>query len=132
MLMLRSSMTVGVANWNLDWLEPDDAPSSIGAGSDYYSSLIPRYRAKYGSLDSLEELLLVKGVTPQLLFGNDLNRNGILDPEEDDGSGTVDRGWSAYLTIYSRERNVDSQGNQRIYVNDSDLNGLYQKLSNAV
>ena len=65
--------------------------------------------------------MFVKGVTPQLLLGNDQNRNGVLDPEEDDGSGTLDRGWSAYLTVYSREQNVDSQGNPRIYVNDQDL-----------
>jgi hypothetical protein len=80
----------------------------------------------------LEELLLVKGVTPQLLFGNDRNRNGILDPNEDDGSGTLDRGWSAYLTIYSRERNVDANGNARIYINDNDLEGLYQNLTTAL
>ena len=69
-------------------------------------------------------MLYVQGVTPQLLFGNDLNRNGILDPDEDDGTGALDMGWSAYLTIYSRELNVDSQGNPRIYVNDPNLQSL--------
>ena len=44
---------------------------------------------KNGPLDSLEELLLVNGVTPQLLFGNDRNRNGVLDPDEDDGNGSA-------------------------------------------
>ena len=64
------------------------------------------YRCKNGPLDSIEELLLVKGVTMGLLFGNDRNRNGVLDPDEDDGSGVLDRGWAAYLTIHSREQNV--------------------------
>src|SRR5208337_1538514 len=77
--------------------------------------------------------LLVSGVTPQLLFGNDTNRNGILDPNEDDGTGVHDPGWSAYLTVYSRELNYSvATGQQRIYVNDSNLQTLYQNLQTAV
>ena len=102
MLMQLPNMTDDVANSILDWLDPDDDPRESGAESDYYSSLSPPYQAKNGPLDSLEELLLVKGVTPQLLFGNDRNRNGILDPDEDDGTGIVDTGWSAYLTVFGR------------------------------
>jgi hypothetical protein len=92
----------------------------------------PPYRCKNGPLDSLEELLLVRGVTPQLLFGNDLNRNGTLDGDEQDTGSGLDRGWSAYLTIYSREPNKDSSGNPRIYVNGQDLSGLYDQLASAV
>lgn len=132
MLSQLPNMTDDVANSILDWLDADDQPRNNGAETDYYSSLNPPYRAKNGPLDSLEELLLVKGMTPQLLFGNDRNHNGILDPGEDDGSGVVDLGWSAYLTIYSRELNVDSSGNPRIYVNDQDLDTLYQNLNTAV
>ena len=131
-LLMLPNMTEDIANSILDWLDPDDEPRTNGAESDYYSGLTPAYRAKNGPLDSLEELLLVKGVTPQLLFGNDRNRNGILDADEDDGSGIVDTGWSAYLTIYGRELNVDASGNPRIYVNDQDLNTLYENLNSAV
>jgi hypothetical protein len=132
MLLQLPNMTDDIANSILDWLDPDDDPRTNGAESDYYSSLNPPYNAKNGPLDSLEELLLVKGVTPQLLFGNDRNRNGVLDPDEDDGSGTVDLGWLAYLTVYSREINVDSSGNPRIYVNSQDLNTLYTNLNTAL
>src|SRR4029079_13564855 len=38
----------------------------------------------------------------------------------------------AFLTVYTRERNIDGDGNPRIYLNDKDLNGLYEKLSTAV
>jgi type II secretory pathway component PulK len=131
-LMNLPNMTEDIANSILDWIDPDDTPRSNGAESEYYSSLSPPYQAKNGKLDSLEELLLVKGVSPPLLFGNDMNRNGILDPEEDDGSGAVDQGWSAYLTIYSRERNISSQGTPRIYLNDPNLSNLYESLATAV
>src|SRR5262249_41429140 len=121
-----------IANSILDWMDADSDPRPGGAEDEYYMALTPPYHCKNGPLDSLEELLFVKGVTPQLLFGNDRNRNGILDSDEDDGSGILDRGWSAYLTIYSREQNLDSSGNPRIYVNDRDLNKLYDKLNAAV
>jgi type II secretory pathway component PulK len=132
MLMKLPNMTEDIANAILDWMDPDSDTRTNGAEDDYYSTLSPPYHCKNGPLDTLEELLLVKGVTPDLLFGNDLNRNGMLDPDEDNGLGVSDPGWSAYLTVTSREQNVDSQGNPRIYINDSDLEGLYEKLSSAV
>jgi len=131
LLMTLPNMTEDVANAILDWLDPDDTPRESGAENDYYQSLSPPYNCKNGPLDSLEELLLVKGVTPQLLFGNDRNRNGMLEPEEEE-SGGLDRGWSAYLTVYSHELNIDNQNNQRIYVNDPDLNTLSQNLTTAL
>ena len=122
-LSLLPNMTDDVANSIVDWLDADDSPRTNGAESDYYGSLNPPYMAKNGPLDSIEELLFVKGVTPQLLYGNDLNRDGIFEPEEEDGTGAFNPGWAGYLTIYSREQNVDSTGNPRIYVNGSDQIG---------
>src|SRR5262245_44698417 len=129
MLMALPNMNEDIARSILAWL---GCRQYYGQGSEYYSTQSPPYRMRMGPLDSLEELLLVRGVTPQLLFGNDRNRNGILDPDEDDGSGQVDLGWSAYLTVYSREQNIDSTGAARIHVNDQDLNGLYEKLNTAL
>src|SRR5262249_40912945 len=123
------NMTPDIADSIIAWMQA--SASSLNGANDalYYSSL--GYSAKYGPYESLEELLLVKGVTPHLLFGNDQNRNGVLEPEENDGTGTVDRGWSRLLTVYSRERNVDSTGNQRVNINDTDLNNLETNLQNA-
>jgi type II secretory pathway component PulK len=131
MLMALPNMTDDIANSILDWISAGDTPRSNGAKSEYYSALNPPYQCKNGPINSLDELLLVKGVTVQLLFGNDRNRNGVLDPEEDDGSGQVDLGWAAYLTIYSREPNVDVNGNPRVYLNDADLNNLETALAAA-
>ncbi len=116
----------------LDWIDADDEPRTNGAENDSYLAQNPSYRCKNGPLDTLEELLLVRGVTPELLFGNDRNRNGVLDPDEDDGSGAFDRGLSEYLTVYSREQNTDTAGSPRIYINDADLEGLLTKLTTAL
>jgi general secretion pathway protein K len=55
----------------LDWIDKDDRHRVNGAESDYYQGLSPGYSAKNGPLDSLEELMKVKGVTPELFYGSE-------------------------------------------------------------
>ncbi|MCS6976893.1 MAG: general secretion pathway protein GspK [Gemmatales bacterium] len=124
------NMTEDAANAILNWLRAEQTDASANADVTFYSSL--GYTIKGGPYESAEELLLIRGLTPRMFFGNDLNRNGLLDPEEDDGSGFVDRGLSRFFTIYSREPNVDATGQPRIYVNDSDLQTLWQNLNNIL
>src|SRR5262245_16207105 len=130
-LMRLPNMTDDIAWSIVDWVDPDEEPNAGGAESQYYQGRQPPYACKNGPLDTVEELLLVKGVTPGLLFGTDRNRNGRLDPGEDDGQG-FNPGWAAYLTVYSRERNVDNDGNPRINLNGNDLATLKTDLTNAV
>ena len=130
-LMKLPNMTEEIADAIIDWIDGDDDPRPSGAESDYYSALTPPYRCKNGPLDTLEELLMVRGVTAQLLFGSDTNRNGIQDPGEDTGSGWT-AGWAAYLTVYSRERNVDADGNPRTFLNDSNLQTQHDTLTQSL
>jgi type II secretory pathway component PulK len=53
----------------LDWRDTDDSPRVAGAESDYYQGLNPPYYAKNAPFDNLAELLLVKGVTPEMYWG---------------------------------------------------------------
>ncbi|MGH7961414.1 MAG: general secretion pathway protein GspK, partial [Candidatus Binatia bacterium] len=56
----------------LDWRDSDPLVRIHGAESDDYLALPIPYPAKDGPFDTLEELLLVRGVTPALFYG----RNG--------------------------------------------------------
>ena len=58
----------------LDWIDRDDQPRLSGAESDYYLSLTPPYQAKNGPLDDLSELMLIRGVVPELFTGTDLSQ----------------------------------------------------------
>ncbi len=49
-----------------------------GAGDDYYMSLPNPYKTKHDNFDTLEELLLVKGVTYEILYG-DGKKRGVID-----------------------------------------------------
>ena len=53
----------------LDWIDSDETHRLHGAESDYYMSLPNPYKAKNNKFDAVEELLLVKGMTPEILYG---------------------------------------------------------------
>ncbi|MCL5024427.1 MAG: general secretion pathway protein GspK, partial [Nitrospirae bacterium] len=74
----------------LDWKDGDDLRRMHGAEDDYYMSLPTPYKAKNANFDTLEELLLVKGITPEILYGSDEGR-GIID----------------FLTIHSRASQIN-------------------------
>jgi len=129
LLMALPGMTVDVADAILDWIDSDDEMREFGAESGEYFDYAP----KNGLLETVEELLLVYGVTPDLLFGYDVNRNGMIDENEMDGAGlgaeTITRGWSAYLTLHSKEANAQPNGEPRINLNIEDMQELHDSLS---
>jgi type II secretory pathway component PulK len=136
-LMTLPGMTESIADAILDWLDPDDEPRLLGAERDYYSSLDPPYAPRNGSVGSIEELLMVRDVTPALLFGADLNRNTAIEASEqplteienvDNSTGTLNRGWAAYLTLDSAETNLRADGTPKIDVNMDDLQALHKEL----
>lgn len=130
-LMMLPNMTEDVADAIVDWVDTDDTARPSGAESSYYLSLPQGYQAKNGPLNSIDELLLIKGVTPQMLFGTDRNRNGAAD--DDPNGGAFNHGLAAYLTVYGRELNVDSTGVLRENINESeDLVGLHERLTARV
>jgi len=141
LLMGLPGMSEEIADSILDWIDEDDLPREFGAEVEYYSALDPPYAPKNGPLDSVEELLLVRGVTPWLLFGVDANRNGQADSDEPDPSGLLDvdnsegsmnRGWAAYLTLYSLEMNLNPDGKEKIDLNQDDLEKLHNALKEVV
>ncbi|HZL91455.1 MAG TPA: hypothetical protein VFB96_24010 [Pirellulaceae bacterium] len=129
LLMGLPGMTEDVADAILDWLDSDEEERELGAETAYYTGLSPAYGAKNGPLETVEELLLVRGVTPELLFGGDVNRNGTIDEHESGGDSTASLGWSAYLTLYSMENNLRPDGQPRINLNESDLEALSEQLA---
>lgn len=127
MLILLPNMSEDVADAIADWLDSDDDQRANGAESAAYAN----YRPRNGPVNTLDELLLVRGVTVTNLYGNDRNRNGVQDADEADGND-FNRGWSDYLTAYGHELNVDSTGQPRLYVNDADMATVNQKLAAIV
>ena len=136
MLMGLPGMTDDTADAILDWIDPDDTARDQGAESDVYSSLNPGYNPRDAVPGSIEELLLVRGVTPELLYGYDAVKLGYSTSDavtsaisgvETDSS--MDHGWAAYLTLWSAESTLKSDGSPKINLNQQNLQTLYQQLS---
>jgi len=53
----------------LDWRDADDLHRVNGAESDYYQALPNPYSAKNGAFDAVEDLLWVRGMSPELFYG---------------------------------------------------------------
>jgi hypothetical protein len=137
LLMGLPGMTEELSDAILDWLDEDDEPRPYGAELEYYTTLPTPYEPANGPVSSVEDLLLVRGMTPTILFGADANRNGVLDPDEQQRFNvTVDTpgalGLAAYLTVHGREANKRRDGSLRVNVNADDLETLYEDLVAAL
>jgi DNA uptake protein ComE-like DNA-binding protein len=140
MLLKLPGMTAELAASIIDWRDTDSDVTAGGAEDEYYLLQPTPYHCKNGPFETVDEILLVKGASEDLLYGEDTNLNGLLDPQENDGDvseppdngdGQLDRGFYDYLTVYSTEANVDSEGNTRINITDAsalqDLQTLLQE-----
>jgi general secretion pathway protein K len=84
----------------MDWRDPDDFYRINGAENDYYQSLKEPYTCKNGNLDSIEELLLVRGVTPELFYGRKGTKN------EEAGKG-YPAGLKDLFSVYAQGEQID-------------------------
>jgi type II secretory pathway component PulK len=137
-LLALPNMVEEIADSIIDWRDNDDTPSEGGAEGGYYENLPFGYMARNGPFRTIRELLLVKDVTPELLYGEDTNFNNQLDyneqdgdesPPNDDGDSELDKGWIAYLTCYSYDNNKDAEGNAKININEANADQLTSSLN---
>ena len=137
-LLLLPDMTDEIADAIIDWRDKDDDPGTSGAEAGYYINLPIGYDIRNGPMVTIRELLMVRDVTRELLYAEDVNLNGELDRNEndeettwplDDGDGVLDEGWMAWLTCYSYDKNVDAEGADRVNINSASESDLEQKLN---
>tara|TARA_B100000315_G_scaffold258572_1_gene311226 strand:- start:597 stop:1706 length:1110 start_codon:yes stop_codon:yes gene_type:complete len=74
----------GIVDPILDWRDPDNNYHRNGAEDTYYLALPKPYHAKNGPFDTMDELLWVKGITPDIFYGKQsepgkIGRTGLID-----------------------------------------------------
>jgi type II secretory pathway component PulK len=124
-LALLPGMTQELADGIVDWRDADSNVTGQGAESDYYNALQRPYAAKNSAMESVEELYLVKGVTDEIMWGQDVNHNGVLEAEEAssgtsmgfNGGADSSRGIAPFITVWGKEPNTDANGNPRVNIN---------------
>lgn len=92
----------------LDWVDKGDEHRLNGAETDWYESNYAEkgfsqpYACKNGKIDTIDELLLIRGITPELLYGSDsIYATGASDGE------TTYKGLLPYITVYGYHRKVN-------------------------
>ena len=147
-LMQLPGMTEHVADSILDWLDEDEEPREFGAELEFYERLNPPRKPANQLPKHLDELLSVRGVQFSDLYGDPVTgmRRVHHQNHNQQARGAPDRNrtgggrrptdpvgpqlpWSAYLTVYSAERNESRDGNPRINLNQEDLSALTEQLN---
>ena len=103
-------MTLDLSDAIMDWRDTNGNGASLN-----YSQL--GYLPKHAPFETVGELRLVYGTTREILVGEDINQNGVLDSNENK-SGLTDPGLFDYFTVYSRQPNAHSDGTALTNVND--------------
>jgi len=129
-------MTINTASAIFDWQSTNTMPSTDGAKSETYSIMQPAYLCKNGPYETIDELRMVYGLNLDLLYGEDANLNGTLDPNENEGmklppydnqDGILDPGLFEYVTTWSHESTLGTNGVTRVSVaNTNALQQLFQ------
>lgn len=110
----------------LDWREPDQATTRAeGAKDAYYNSLANPYNAKLGRFDSVEELLLVRGFSPQALLlpqTDIVSSTPLVSGDTSQQPALID-----ILGVDSSSRNINSTGQTRLNVNTINVQQMVQR-----
>src|SRR5262249_24236049 len=107
----------------LDWRDPNEEHRLNGAESDYYLALPVPYKSKNADFDSVDELVQVRGVTPELLYGRP-GSPGLAEYVTVWGSGAINVNTVSPVVLRAlgfSEAEADPLTGRRPYV---DLNGL--------
>jgi DNA uptake protein ComE-like DNA-binding protein len=134
MLEALPGMTPELADAIVSWR----SRNQTGADDSTYGRLDPPRRNKAGPFESIDELRLVYGATLETILGEDTNRNGALDENENDGErfaprddadGLLHAGILEYVTVYSRQPNTRASGGRRINITNLSNAQIRQQLN---
>jgi DNA uptake protein ComE-like DNA-binding protein len=137
-------MTPDVATAIVNWHGGDS--TTVAAEAQYYAGLQPPYQPRNGPFQTVRELLMVRGVTPELLRGTDARQNGLLDEAGENGNDfafadsvdSSDLGWAGILTVDSAVQNVNAAGEDRVNIQTADqssltaVNGITPQIARAI
>lgn len=89
-LIGNMGFSLDIADCIMDWVDPDNIRYPYGAESaDYYLTLTPPYSAQNDEMTSIDELLLVKLITPEIFYGIGGGNYGLEKNLVEDNKGDV-------------------------------------------
>jgi len=136
-LLALSGMTDELVDAIIDWRDENDEPEPLGAEDDHYQSLSPPYHCANRPFQTVEELLLVKGMIPELLYGYEEDRQPLSPAERArvEGARTnLSQDGEAValidlLTVYSISTQEASDGELRLDANEATADQIAERLA---
>ena len=101
----------------LDWREAKSTPRSGGAKDEYYNALPNPYNTKLQTFDTVEELLLVRGFTPSMLY--DLNQGSQRSLPNSPSGLSADM-----FTVDSVSSDLDPNGKTKVNLSQATVDQL--------
>ncbi len=92
-----------------DWIDPDNEVMDLGAESAFYQALEEPYSSRNAPLESLEELLLIRGISRELFYGT-REKPGIseyLAVHGNEGGGEININTTDPLILRSLSDGID-------------------------
>ena len=91
-----------------DWIDADNETTRFGAEDAYYQALEKPYPCKNASIEFLEELLFVRGITKELLYGSG-EKPGISQYLSPHGNGKININTANILILRSLSDDIDQE-----------------------
>jgi type II secretory pathway component PulK len=101
---LNMGLPMDFADIIKDWVDIDDARSPYGAeSSDYYLNLESPYKAKNAAMDSIDELLMLKNITPEIFYGLEKGTYEMDSNLVDNNKGNINIDFSVLKEMTSQD-----------------------------
>jgi general secretion pathway protein K len=120
---LGEEEAAGIVEALIDWIDEDDEALGFGgAESSYYQGLETPYTPRNGPMEFIEELLLVRGVTPELYNGIDGTPGlaTLVTPHGRDGKININTAGALVLGALSEQIEPDMVDGMLTYRDDED------------
>jgi len=91
-----------------DWIDTDNETTRFGAENAYYQTLEKPYPCKNAPIEFLEELLFVRGITKELLYGSG-EKPGISQYLSPHGNGKININTADLLILRSLSDDIDQE-----------------------
>jgi general secretion pathway protein K len=99
----------------LDWLDRDDQPRTRGAEKEFYLTRKKPHLPKNGPMDSLDELLLIRGVEPSFLYGGE-GKEGLMNYLTVQSDGRININTAGPVILMSLSPKIDQAMAQAVLV----------------
>jgi general secretion pathway protein K len=91
-----------------DWIDKDNETTRFGAEDAYYKALQKPYSCKNAHIEFLKELLFIRGITEELLYGS-VEKPGIAQHLSPHGDGKININTADILILQSLSDDIDQE-----------------------